>query len=322
MLLNVERNSFKLKQKFTISRGSRDSAEVLTVSIRDGEFIGLGECVPYKRYGETIKSVSNEILSISLPVNNQILQEVLKPGAARNALDCALWDLEAKKEGKPVWQLLNLKEPKPTITAYTISLSNPAKMMQDAKSKSDYPILKIKLGGQDDEKCIKAVREGSPNSRIIVDANEGWNIERFNYLVPIFKNIGVELIEQPFPSNKDHLLKNLDRKIPICADESCHDVKSLEKLIGLYDYINIKLDKTGGLTEAINLLQAAKKNGFKIMLGCMVGTSLAMAPALLLSGECDIVDLDGPLLLKKDRPNPIRYDNFLAFPISEGLWGV
>ena len=203
-----------------------------------------------------------------------------------------------------------------------VSLSNPAKMMQDAKSKSDYPILKIKLGGQDDEKCIKAVREGSPNSRIIVDANEGWNVESYNYLVQIFKNIGVELIEQPFPSNKDHLLKNLDRKIPICADESCHDVKSLEKLMGLYDYINIKLDKTGGLTEAIILLQAAKKSGFKIMLGCMVGTSLAMAPALLLSGECDIVDLDGPLLLKKDRPNPIRYDDFLAFPISEGLWGV
>ena len=219
-------------------------AEVLTVSIRDGEFIGLGECVPYKRYGETIKSVSNEILSISLPINNQILQEVLKPGAARNALDCALWDLEAKKEGKPVWQLLNLKEPKPTITAYTISLSNPAKMMQDAKSKSDYPILKIKLGGQDDEKCIKAVREGSPNSRIIVDANEGWNIESYNYLVPIFKSIGVELIEQPFPSNKDHLLKNLDRKIPICADESCHDVKSLEKLIAVsYTHLTLPTNR-------------------------------------------------------------------------------
>jgi len=322
LLLNVEQNSFELKQKFTISRGSRNSAEVLTVSISDSGFIGLGECVPYKRYGENIKSVSDEILSISLPINNQSLQKILKPGAARNAVDCALWDLKAKKEGKPVWQLLNLKKPKPTITAYTISLSNPTKMMKEAKSKSDYPILKIKLGGKNDEQCIKAVREGSPSSRIIVDANEGWNIDSYNYLVPIFKNIGVEMIEQPFPSNQDYLLKNLDRKIPICADESCHDVKSLKKLIGLYDFINIKLDKTGGLTEAINLLEAAKESGFKIMLGCMVGTSLAMAPAFLLSGACDIVDLDGPLLLKNDRTNPIRYENSLAFPISEGLWGV
>ena len=322
MLLHIDQNSFELKKKFTISRGSRNSAEVLTVSIRDREFIGLGECVPYKRYGESLESVSKDILSVPLPVNNQGLQKILKPGAARNALDCALWDLKSKKEGKPVWKLLNLKKPKPTITAYTISLSTPEKMMLEAKSKSNYPILKVKLGGQSDEKCIKAVREGSPNARIIVDANEGWTIESYNYLVPIFKIIGVELIEQPFPSNKDYLLKKLDRQIPICADESCHDLNSLKKLIGLYDFINIKLDKTGGLTEAIKLLKTAKKNGFKIMLGCMVGSSLAMAPALLLSSMSDIVDLDGPLLLKKDRKPSIRYDNFLAFPVTNDLWGA
>ena len=321
MLLNIDIDSFELNHKFTISRGSKNSAEVITVSIKDSGFIGLGECVPYKRYGESIDSVSKEILSVPLPVNNENLQTILKHGAARNAIDCALWDLQAKKEGKPVWKLLNLTEPKPTITAYTISLTTPEKMMQEAKKKNNFPILKVKLGSQYDEQCIKAVREGSPNARIIVDANEGWTIETYNYLVPIFKKIGVELIEQPFPSCQDHLLENLDRTIPICADESCHDVESLENLIGLYDFINIKLDKAGGLTEAINLLNTAKKNGFKIMLGCMVGTSLAMAPALLLSNLSDIVDLDGPLFLKQDRKNHIEYKDFLAFPISKRLWG-
>ena len=321
MLLDIDIDSFELKHKFTISRGSKNSAAVITVSIKDSGFIGLGECVPYKRYGESIESVSKEILSIPLPVNNEKLQTILKHGAARNAIDCALWDLQAKKEGKPVWKLLNLTEPKPAVTAYTISLATPEKMMQEAKKKNNFPILKVKLGSKYDEQCIKAVREGSPNARIIVDANEGWTIETYNYLVPIFKKIGVELIEQPFPSYQDHLLEKLERTIPICADESCHDVESLENLVGLYDFINIKLDKAGGLTEAVNLLNAAKKNGFKIMLGCMVGTSLAMAPALLLSNLSDIVDLDGSLFLKQDRKNHIEYKDFLAFPISKRLWG-
>tara|TARA_A100001011_G_C14295035_1_gene838074 strand:+ start:391 stop:1359 length:969 start_codon:yes stop_codon:yes gene_type:complete len=322
LLIHLEKNSFNLKKKFTISRGSRNSADVLTVTIEDKGFVGLGECVPYKRYGESIESVSQDILSIPLPINNKVLQNILKPGAARNAVDCALWDLKAKKEGKPVWKILKLKKPQPTITAYTISLGNPEKMKKEATLKSNYPILKVKLGGKNDEKCIIAVREGSPNARIIVDANEGWTIESYNYLVPIFRKIGVELIEQPFPASKDYLLKGLEKKIPICADESCHDLKSIKKLIGLYDYLNIKLDKTGGLTEAIKLIMNAKKYGFKIMLGCMVGTSLAMAPALLLSGISDIVDLDGPLLLKEDRPKPLKYNDFWVFPAANGIWGI
>ena len=194
MLLDIDIDSFELKHKFTISRGSKNSAEVITVSIKDSGFIGLGECVPYKRYGESIESVSKEILSVPLPVNNEKLQTILKHGAARNAIDCALWDLQAKKEGKPVWKLLNLTEPKPAVTAYTISLATPEKMMQEAKKKNNFPILKVKLGSKYDEQCIKAVREGSPNARIIVDANEGWTIETYNYLVPIFKKIGVKVI--------------------------------------------------------------------------------------------------------------------------------
>ena len=321
MQLSVEKNSFKLKKKFTISRGSRTSADVLTVRIKDNDFIGWAECVPYKRYNESLETVTKKIQSIKLPITTDHLQEKLKPGAARNALDCALWDLKAKIEGVPVWELLGLGEPKPVTTAYTVSLDTPENMQKESHQKQTYPLLKVKLGGPSDENCIRAVRRGSPNARIIVDANEAWTPEIYTYLAPIFKNLGVELVEQPFPTGQDLVLKTLDRVLPVCADESCHDSKSINQLLGLYDYVNIKLDKTGGLTEAIKVLNLAKKKGFKIMIGCMVGSSLAMAPALMLANMCDFVDLDGPLLLSEDRPKPLLYNNHLAFPPESSLWG-
>jgi len=319
--LDVEKSSFNLKKTFTISRGSRTAAEVLTITIKDRGLKGWAECVPYKRYNESLESVTKEIESVKLPISISQLQELLEPGAARNALDCALWDLKAKITGRPVWQLLQIEKPKPSITAYTISLDTPENMEKEAIQKENYPILKVKLGGFNDEDCIRAVRKGSPNARIIVDANEAWTPEIYIYLAPIFKKLGVELVEQPFPAGKDFVLKNLDRILPVCADESFHDLKSLDNLSGLYDYINIKLDKTGGLTEAIKVLKEARKKGFKIMLGCMVGSSLAMAPALLLAHMCDFVDLDGPLLLNEDRKKPLTYKDFLAFPPEPSLWG-
>tara|TARA_B100000965_G_scaffold54058_1_gene40596 strand:- start:586 stop:1554 length:969 start_codon:yes stop_codon:yes gene_type:complete len=319
--LNVEKNSFKLKKIFTISRGSRTSADVITVTIRDKGLKGWAECVPYKRYNESLETVIKQIKSIKLPTSISQLQESLAPGAARNAVDCALWDLEAKITGMPVWKLLGIEEPEPSITAYTISLDAPENMEKEAQQKNNYPILKVKLGGSNDENCIRAVRKGSPKARIIVDANEGWTPEIYTYLGPVFKNLGVELVEQPFPAGKDSILRSLDRILPVCADESCHDLKSLDDLLGLYDFVNIKLDKTGGLTEAIKVLKSAREKGFKIMLGCMVGSSLAMAPAMLLAHMCDFVDLDGPLLLDEDRPNPLIYDNHLAFPPESNLWG-
>ncbi len=321
MYVNAEKSFFSLRKKFTISRGSRTSAEVLTVNIKDKGFKGWAECVPYKRYNESLESVIKQIESIELPTSISQLQESLGPGAARNGVDCALWDLKAKMTGTPVWELLGIEEPKPSITAYTISLDTPENMGKEAQQKKNYPILKVKLGGANDENCIRAVRKGSPKARIIIDANEGWTPETYVYLGPIFKNLGVELVEQPFPADKDSVLSSLDRILPVCADESCHDLKSLDRLLGLYDYINIKLDKTGGLTEAIKVLKSAREKGFKIMLGCMVGSSLGMAPAMLLAHMCDFVDLDGPLLLDEDRPNPLIYNDYLAFPPKSNLWG-
>ena len=321
MKLSVKQNSFKLKKKFTISRGSKVAAEVLTLKITSDGYFGWSECVPYERYHESLQTVTEQLKSCALPITLQELQKKMLPGAARNALDCALWDLEAKINKKPVWELLNIKKPEASVTAYTISLDNPANMLKEAREKSHYPLLKVKLGGRDDENRVRAVRSGAPKSRIIVDANEGWSRDTYKRLIPNFKNLGVELIEQPFRSTEDHILAELDRIIPICADESCHDEKSLKNLAGLYDCINIKLDKTGGLTEALKLLQAGKQKGYKIMLGCMVGTSLSMAPAMLLAHMCDFVDLDGPLLLKEDRMYPLKYRDYLVEPSNSFLWG-
>ena len=324
--LKVQENVFALSQPFVIARGARDKANVICVEISEGENKGWGESVPYARYNETVQGVMETIETLRDKLeggmNRETLQECLPAGAARNAIDCALWDLEAKQTGKPVFKLAGINEPKPCVSAYTISLGEPEQMNTDAKKCADYPLLKIKLGGQQgDVERLNAVREGAPNSDIIVDANEGWDVEMFNEMTEIFVKCGVRMVEQPFPAEKDEVLRELDHPLPICADESCHVRGDLEKLKGKYDVVNIKLDKTGGLTEALALRKEAEKCGFEIMVGCMIGSSLSMAPATLVAQNAQYVDLDGPLFLADDREPPIVYKENMIFPPQTKLWG-
>ncbi len=321
MKITVARDVFPLAKAFTISRGSRTEAVVLRVDIQEGELCGHGECVPYKRYGESVESVTAQIESLPEQFDRAELQELLAPGAARNAVDCALWDLEAKMTGKPVWRLANLDEPQPLETAFTLSLDTPENMLQDAQRNANRPLLKIKLGTDDDIARIEAVRKGAPNARIIVDANEGWTAESYRRMAPVLVRLGVAMVEQPLPADDDEALRDLERVLPVCADESCHDRATLAGLKGKYDMINIKLDKTGGLTEALALRESALKEGYRIMVGCMLGSSLAMAPAILVAQGADIVDLDGPLLLADDRPYGLRYEEGNVFPPVGVLWG-
>ncbi len=321
MHLTAVRDVFPLAKVFTISRGSRTEAVVVRVEIEHNGVTGRGECVPYARYGETVESVIAQIESLSMPVTRAELQQALPAGAARNAVDCALWDLEAKQAGKTVWQLAGLDAPKPETTAYTLSLGTPESMRDEAALNAERPLLKIKLGGEGDIARIEAVREGAPKARIIVDANEGWTPAMYAELAPVFLRLGVEMVEQPFPAGKDDALLDMERVLPVCADESCHDRDSLPALAGKYDLINIKLDKTGGLTEALALKAAALETGFGIMVGCMVGSSLAMAPAVLVAQDAAVTDLDGPLLLARDHDNALAYDNGQVHPSVPALWG-
>ncbi|RFP87018.1 dipeptide epimerase [Rhodobacteraceae bacterium 63075] len=321
MRLSVTAESFRLARVFTISRGSRTTAEVLTVRIAAAGFEGLGECCPYKRYGESIGSVREQIESLPPDIDRAGLQEMLPPGAARNAVDCALWDLEAKRAGKRVWELAGLPAPRPEITAYTLSLDAPEKMRAQAAEQAHRPLLKIKLGTPDDMPRLEAVRAGAPGARIIIDANEGWTREIYRDLVPHLQRLGVALVEQPLPAGDDEGLRGLARPVPVCADESCHDRASLPALKGKYDVVNIKLDKTGGLTEALALRQAAREAGYGVMVGCMVASSLAMAPATLVAQGALVTDLDGPLLLAEDRAAPLRYDAQGVHPPERALWG-
>ncbi|WP_347827789.1 N-acetyl-D-Glu racemase DgcA [uncultured Planktomarina sp.] len=320
MHILVQAETFQLAQVFTISRGSRTQAEVLTVRIEKGGFMGWGECVPYARYGETIQSVTAQIEALGA-VGRRELAEALPAGAARNAVDCALWDLEAKTAGRRVSDLIGLGAPGPEVTAYTLSLDTPEAMQAQAALNAFRPLLKIKLGTPDDMPRLEAVRRGAPQSRIIVDANEGWSAEVYLDLAPHLLRLGVELVEQPLPAAEDDALLGLERILPICADESCHDSSSLADMQGKYDFANIKLDKTGGLTEALALRDAARASGFGIMVGCMVGSSLAMAPATLVAQGAAFTDLDGPLLLAEDRDQPLKFDAAGVHPPVAALWG-
>lgn len=321
MSIRTIAESFRLAETFTISRGSRDAAEVLTAVVtRDGK-TGRGECVPYKRYGESMQSVADQIASLPADISRGALQEALAPGAARNAVDCALWDIEAKSTDRRVWELAGLTPPGPVVTAYTLSLDTPERMQAAAAKHAHRPLLKIKLGGEDDMARLEAVREGAPDTRIIVDANEGWSAEVYSELAPHLVRLGVALVEQPLPAGDDDLLAEIERPLPVCADESCHDRASLTGLSGKYDMVNIKLDKTGGLTEALALRDEARHAGFGVMVGCMVGTSLAMAPAVLVAQGAAVVDLDGPLLLAEDRASPLDYDAEGLHPSRPELWG-
>ncbi|WP_164661646.1 N-acetyl-D-Glu racemase DgcA [Tropicibacter sp. Alg240-R139] len=321
MQIEVTRDVFKLAQVFTISRGSRTEAHVLTVRISDGEHQGVGECVPYARYDETLESVEAEIRGLPGTFDREGLMDLLPAGAARNAVDCALWDLESKRAGKRAWDLAGLNAPGPEITAYTLSLASPEDMRKQAEENANRPLLKIKLGTADDMPRLEAVRAGAPNSTIIVDANEGWSAEVYADLAPHLVRLGVALVEQPLPAGEDDALIGMDRPVPVCADESCHDRTSLPKLQGKYDVVNIKLDKTGGLTEALKLRDAALAEGYEVMVGCMVGSSLAMAPATLVAQGAVVTDLDGPLLLAEDRDTPLNFDDAGVHPPETDLWG-
>jgi L-alanine-DL-glutamate epimerase-like enolase superfamily enzyme len=291
------------------------------VRLTDGLHTGWGECVPYARYDETLGSVEAEVLGLPETFDRADLYDLLGAGAARNAVDCALWDLEAKRAGIPVWELAGIRKPGPEITAYTLSLGTPKAMEQQAAEHAHRPLLKIKLGTPDDMPRLEAVRRGAPKSRIIIDANEGWTAEVYAELAPHLVGLGVELVEQPLPAGEDEALREIERPLPVCADEACHDRASLPGLKGKYDVVNIKLDKTGGLTEALALRTAALAEGYGVMVGCMVGSSLAMAPATLIAQGALVTDLDGPLLLAEDRDTPLQFDEDGVHPPVTALWG-
>lgn len=323
--LSVEAECFPIAGTFTISRGSKTEAEVLTCTIGDGDVTGRGECVPYRRYGETMESVRTTIETLRGAIAGGMtragLREALAPGAARNAIDCALWDLEAKMSGKAAWKHICPTAPTPLVTAYTLSLAEPDAMAAQARANAGRPLLKVKIGCDGDIARIRAVTEAAPRSRIILDANEGWTDENIERNLAAAAELGVALIEQPLPAGKDEMLGSIPHPVPLCADESMHVARDLAGLHGLYEAVNIKLDKAGGLTEALTIRDHARELGFSIMVGCMVGTSLAMGPAVLLAQGADFVDLDGPLLLARDRVPGLAYEGSLVSPPDAALWG-
>lgn len=324
VLIEAREEIWPLKEVFRISRGSHTEARVVVVKVNDGKNTGRGEGVPIARYNQTIDSVIAQIESIKTvrDLDRDKLQHLLPPDAARNALDCALWDLEAKRSGKRVWELANIPIVPEVETSFTISLDAPNKMATAAKAAANSPLLKLKLGGDDlDLARIEAVHEAAPTARLLIDANESWSPEHYRKLAPALKELGVELIEQPFPANADEVLETLEHPVPVCADESCHTSTDLSRLRNRYEMVNVKLDKTGGLTEALRLTNRAREIGFKLLIGCMVCTSLGLAPARLLASAADWIDLDGALLLARDRHHGLSYQNGkVEMPLRE-LWG-
>ncbi len=323
--LSIVHESWPIAGNFTISRGSKTTAEVVVVTIEDEGYKGRGECVPYPRYNETIEGVVASLEAararIETGFSHADIPGLVKPRAARNALDCALWDLEAKRTQKPVWQLALLQQPRPMVTAYTVILDTPEAMAMAAAEVAHRPLLKLKLGREGDVERLRLIRQAAPTSRLIIDANEGWTASTLPVLLKACAEVGVELVEQPLPVTDDEALRHISHDVPICADESAHDRNNLHELVGKYDAINIKLDKTGGLTEALALAQAAKDMNFKIMVGCILATSLAMAPAMLVAQSAHVIDLDGPLLLARDRNPGITFDGSLMCPPPPELWG-
>jgi len=323
--LDIAEECWPIAGAFTISRGSKTEAHVVRVMLGQDGHQGQGECVPYPRYAETVPEVMAALTAarniLEAGVSRAEIPAIMEPMAARNAVDCALWDLEAKRTGRPVWELAGLPEPRPAITAYTLSLDTPDAMGAAAARSAHRPLLKLKLGREGDGERLASVRRNAPGCRLIVDANEGWTPENLGPMLDHCARAGVELVEQPLPAGQDDALRGMTRPVPVCADESAHGEASLDDLTGKYDAINIKLDKTGGLTPAIALARAAQDRQLKIMVGCMLATSLAMAPAMLLAAWADVIDLDGPLLLSRDRQPGIRYEGSLMHPPPRSLWG-
>lgn len=324
--VTVRHDSFPIAGTFTISRGSKTTVEVVVAEITADGVTGRGECVPYARYGETIESVTDQIRDFGARVESGMdragLNAEMPAGAARNALDCALWDLEAKRSGTPVWQVAGLSEaPVALETAYTLSLDTPENMAAKATQNASRPLFKLKLTGEGDLDRVAAVRQAVPDARLIVDANEGWSVDMVEPFSRALADLGVAMIEQPLPVAEDGLLKNVAHPVPLCADESAHARDHFGDLVGKYEMINIKLDKTGGLTEALALKKMAEDAGMDIMVGCMLATSLGMAPAFLVAQGAAVVDLDGPLLLAEDRVPGFRFDGSTMHPPPEELWG-
>jgi len=323
--LSVRAERFLFANTFTTSRGARTEVVVVVSELSDGSHCGRGECVPHPRFGETIESVTGSIMrmrdAMARGLDRVGLQSAMPPGAARNALDCAFWDLEAKRSGMPIHVVAGLPEPSAVVTAYTISLGTPDEMATAAKAAAWRPLLKIKLGGHGDPERLRAVRLAAPKTELIVDANEAWDDSNLAENLAACAATGVIQVEQPLPAAQDVALATTPRAVVVCADESVSDSASLVCLRGKYDAVNIKLDKAGGLTEALKLATSAEREGFRLMVGCRVGTSLAMAPAILLAQRAQVTDLDGPLLLAADRPNGLRYDGSFVHPADPTLWG-
>ena len=324
--LSVRIENWPIAGTFAISRGAKTESRVVVAELSAGGIKGRGECVPYARYGERVEAVAAAVEGADRPYRvrdstGPACRRRCPPGAARNALDCALWDFEAKRSGRPVHEIAQLPLPRPLTTAFTISLGSPDEMAKAAQAAAARPLLKVKLGGDGDPARIEAVRKAAPRSELIVDANEAWTEQNLGANLAACAQAGVTLVEQPLPAEKDTALATIARPIPVCADESAHDRASLRALVGKYDAVNIKLDKAGGLTEALAMTDEAVKLGFSVMAGCMVATSLAMAPALLFAQRAKWVDLDGPLLLERDREHGLRYDGSLVHPAEPALWG-
>lgn len=325
LTLAVAVERFPIAGAFTIARGSKTEAVVVTATVGDGTHLGRGECVPYARYGETVEDVARAVAGEAGRLRDggpqAALTAGLKPGAARNALDCALWDLAAKRAGRRAWELAGAKAPKPLVTCYTLSLGTPEAMEAAALKAAERPLLKVKLGGEGDVERIAAVRRGAPGARLVVDANEAWSEDSLARNAAACAEAGVELIEQPLPAGRDEALAGFRSPVPLCADESAHASDSLAGLAGRYQAVNIKLDKTGGLTEALAMAEAAERLQLKIMAGCMVGTSLGMAPAMMIGARAAWVDLDGPLLLAGDREPGLSFEGSTILPYGAALWG-
>lgn len=323
--LTLAVESFPIAGRFVISRGAKTEARVVAATLRADGAAGRGECVPYARYGESVESVVAAMEAVRPAIESgadrKALQTLLPAGAARNAVDCAMWDLEAKRSGRRAFAAAGFQRLVPLVTAFTLSVGTPEEMRAAARKAADRPLLKIKLAGEGDDARLAAVREGAPHASLIVDANEAWREETLAAQLDACARFGVALVEQPLPAGKDAMLAKIPHPIPICADESAHETASLAGLKGRYDAVNIKLDKTGGLTEALKMAEAARREGLQIMAGCMVGTSLAMAPAALIGQMAAFVDLDGPLLLATDRAPGLVYEGSTLLPPPPALWG-
>ncbi len=322
--ITVEPRNWLLRKPFKISRGEKTHSETLVCRISDGTHTGSGEAAGVSYKGETVDTIRAQIEAllpqITAGISRDELQQLMSPGGARNAVDCALWDLEAKQSGQTVWQMLDW-QPHAVTTVYTVGIDSPENMRKDAALHADFPILKVKVGIGDPIEQISAIRSGSPDASIIIDANQAWTVDDLDNHVAGLKALGVEMVEQPLAADNDESLRGYKSLIPLCADESCASRANLERLIGLYEIVNIKLDKTGGLTEAVKLASQAQAMGFELMVGNMLGSSLAMAPAYVIAQRCKYVDIDGPLLQAQDCDYGLHYEHGRVEPFSRELWG-